>query len=195
MSRIKTISAVCLLVLTTLVFTSLGRSQTATNSPTKAEQGGNEQTMQALLNEVRQLRLAIQRSNLSAYRAQVIIERLRSQQQSVDRLADRLRGARDRIAHVKMGQTELQDELKKMEDRPNEGPESGMRERQDSYKTRLGYLAQEETRLREDESQLAAQLQIEQARLAEINDQLDALQRELETPPVENKPPQGGKRP
>jgi hypothetical protein len=120
---------------------------------------------------------------------------MRSQQQSVDRLADRLRGIRDRIAHVKMAQTELQDELKKMEDRPNEGPESGMRERQDSYKTRLGYLAQEETRLREDESQVAAQLQIEQARLAEINDQLDALQRELESPPAENKPPQGGKRP
>ena len=194
MSRIKTISVVCLLILTTLVFASFGRSQTTTNRPTKAEQGENEQTMRALLNEVRQLRLAIQRSNLSAYRAQVIIERMRSQQQSVDRLADRLRGTRDRIAHVKMGQTELQDELKKMEDRP-EGGESGMRERQDSYKTRLGYLAQEETRLREDESQLAAQLQIEQARLAEINDQLDALQRELETPPAENKPPQGGKRP
>jgi predicted nucleic acid-binding Zn-ribbon protein len=117
---------------------------------------------------------------------------MRSQQQSVDRLADRLRGIRDRIAHVEMGQTEVQDELKRIEGRPNTERDPGM---VDSYKTRLGYLAQEETRLRDDESQLAAQLQIEQARLAEINDQLDALQRELETPPAENKPPQGGKRP
>jgi hypothetical protein len=38
-------------------------------------------------------------------------------------------------------------------------------------------------------------LNIEQARLTELNDQLDALQRELETPPVENRPPQDGKRP
>jgi hypothetical protein len=36
-------------------------------------------------------------------------------------------------------------------------------------------MGQEETRLRENESQLAAQLQIEQAELAELNDQLDAL--------------------
>jgi hypothetical protein len=44
-----------------------------------------------------------------------------------------LRGTRDRIAHVKMGQTELQDELKKIEDRPNEEKDPGMWERQDSY--------------------------------------------------------------
>jgi hypothetical protein len=56
-------------------------------------------------------------------------------------------------------------------------------------------MGQEETRLRENESQLTAQLQIEQAKLAELNDQLDALQRELETSPSENKQPQGGKRP
>src|SRR5262245_66151070 len=91
MSRIKTISVICLLFLTTFGFASFGKSQTTTNSPAKAEQGENERTMQALLNEVRQLRLAIQRSNLSSYHAQVIIERMRSQQQSVDRLTDRLR--------------------------------------------------------------------------------------------------------
>jgi uncharacterized coiled-coil protein SlyX len=59
----------------------------------------------------------------------------------------------------------------------------------------LGSLAQQETRLREVESQLAQQLQTEQAKLADLNEQLDALQRELEIPPAENKPPQSGKRP
>ena len=199
MSRIKTISVICLLFLTTLGFASFGRSQTTTDSPANAAQGENEQTIQALLNEVRRLRLAIQRSNLSAYHAQVIIERMRSQQQSVDRLADRLRGIRDQLDHGKMAQSEFQDLLKKIEGRLNleRDPDKrdDLEEQQETFKTRLGSLAQQETRLREVESQLAQQLQTEQAKLADLNEQLDALQRELEIPPAENKPPQSGKRP
>ncbi|HEV2666222.1 MAG TPA: hypothetical protein VG324_14990, partial [Blastocatellia bacterium] len=108
MLRIKAISIICLLFLTTLGFVSFGRSQTATNNNAKAAQGENEQTMQALLNEVRQLRLAIQKSNLSAYHAQLIIERMRSQRQHVDRLSERLRDARERIANAKIPQAEFQ---------------------------------------------------------------------------------------
>jgi len=199
MLRIKSISIICLLFLTVVVFTSFGRSQTETNNKAKAAQGDNEQTMQALLNEVRQLRLAIQKSNLSAYHAQIIIERMRSQRQHVDRLTERLRETRDRIANGKIPQAEFQHELKKIDrflsqEWPAERRED-LEEQQDMFKTRLAALAKEETRLQEVESQLTAQLQIEQARLAELDDQLDALRRELEMPPAENKSSQGGKRP
>jgi chromosome segregation ATPase len=199
MLRIKSISVICLLFLTVVVFASFGRSQTETNNKAMAAQGDNEQTMQALLNEVRQLRLAIQRSNLSAYHAQLIIERMRSQRQHVDRVAERLRDTRDRIANGKIPQAEFQHELKKIErllsqDVPAERRED-LEEQQDVFKTRLAALAKEETRLQEVESQLNTQLQIEQARLTELDDQLDALRRELEMPPAENKQPQGGKRP
>src|SRR5215510_4774567 len=116
MLRIKIISTICLLFLTTLVFTSFGGPQTATNNNAKDAQGDNEQAMQALVNEVRQLRLAIQRSNLNAHHSQVIIERMRSQQQTVDRLADRLRWARDEASRFKMylplQQAEIQHRLK-----------------------------------------------------------------------------------
>ena len=203
MSRIKTISIICLLFLTTLGFASFGRSQTTTNSPTKAERGENEQTMQALLYEVRELRLAIQRSNLSAYHAQVIIERMRSQQLSADRLTDRLRETRDQIFNWKMRtaleQSELQDRLKDAEDGLSEPVDAITRRGREAdlaiTKKKLGLMAQEEAWMREKESQLAGQLQIEQARLAELNEQLDALRRELETQPAENKRPQSGKRP
>jgi hypothetical protein len=203
MSRIKTISVICLLLLMTLVFASFGRSQTTTNSPANAAQGENEQTMQALLYEVRQLRLAIQRSSLSAYHAQVIIERMRSQHLSVDRLTDRLRETRDQIFNWKMRtaleQSELQDRLKGMEDSLSEPVDAitrrGREADLDITKKKLGLMAQEEAWMREKESQLAGQVQIEQARLAELNEQLDALRRELETPPAENKQPQSGKRP
>ena len=199
MLRIKSISIICLLFLTVVVFASFGRSQTEANKNAKTAQGDNEQTMQALLNEVRQLRFAIQRSNLSAYHAQLIIERMRSQRQHVDRLAESLRDTRDRIANGKIPQAEFQHELKKIERLLSQEGDAERRqdleERQDIFKTRLAALAKEETRLQEVESQLNAQLQIEQARLAELDDQLDALRRELEMPPAENKQPQGGKRP
>jgi chromosome segregation ATPase len=198
MSRIKTISVISFLFLTTSIFGSVGNPQATVNGPAKAAQGENSQPMQALLNEVRQLRIAIQQSNLSVYRAQVIVERMRSQQQRVDRLTERLRETRERMANWKMGQTEVQDELKMIEGRINRATEVADRtnweEHQERLKTRLASMAQENTRLQEQESQLAGQLSIEQAKLAEFNDQLDALQRELETPTVESKPAQDGKR-
>jgi len=203
MLRIKAISIICLLFLTTLVFTSFGGPQTATNNNPEVAQGENGQTMRELVYEVRQLRLAIQRSNLSAYHSQVVIERMRSQQQSVDRLTDRLRGIRDEAFEFKMymplQQTEIQNRLKEIEASLNDPLDAKTRRAREGEleiaKQRLGTLAQQETRLQEKESQLVAQLQIEQAKMTELNDQLDALQRELEAPPSENKPSQGGKRP
>jgi hypothetical protein len=203
MPRIKSISIICLLFLTVVVFASFGRAQTETNNNAKTAQGDNRQTMRALVNEAHQLRLAIQRSNSSAYHSQVVIERMRSQQQTVDRLTERLRWARDEASRFKMylplQQTEVQNRLKEIEANLSETLDANTRRAREGEleiaKQRLGLMAQEETRLRENESQLTAQLQIEQAKLAELDDQLDALRRELEKPPVENKSSQGGKRP
>jgi transcriptional regulator with AAA-type ATPase domain len=199
MSRIKIISIVCLFLLMISGFASFVSSQTGAGNPAKAPQAENDLTMQALLNEVRQLRLAIQRSNLSAYKSQVTIERIRSQQQSVDRLADRLRDVRNQLAGVRMALTDFQSELKRIEGRLNQEVDVEKRrvleEEQERFKSRLAMHAQEEGRMRDSESQLASQLQIEQGRLTELNDQLDVLQRELELPLTESNPAQNGKRP
>jgi hypothetical protein len=199
MSRTETISVICFLFLMISTFGSFGSHQTTVNSPAKAAQGENAQTIQSLLNEVRQLRLAIQQSNLSVYRAQVLVERVRSQQQRVDRLTERLREIRERIANWNIGQADWQESLKMIEGRINRATEAAERynleEEQGRVKRRLAALTQENTRLQEQESQLAGQLNIEQAKLTEFNDQLDALQLELETQSVESKPAQDGKRP
>jgi hypothetical protein len=199
MSPNKTISIIGLLLLIGLGLTSRSNAQTANNSPAQAAQSENTQVMQALLSEVQQLRLAIQRSNLNIYHAQIAIERMRLQQQRVDRQSEQLRGTREQIAGLRMGQAEMQEELKRAELRVSEETDVVKRREfeghQEAMKTRLANLAQEETRLLTQEAQLAAQLQTEQGRLAELNDQLDNLQRELQIPPTENKPAPGGKRP
>jgi hypothetical protein len=76
MSRNKTIAVIGLLLLTVLGLTSLGKSQTATNNSAQAAPDENGQVLQALLSEVQQLRLAIQRSNLNTYHAQIAKENL-----------------------------------------------------------------------------------------------------------------------
>jgi chromosome segregation ATPase len=190
MSRIKTISVICFLFLTFSIFSSIVNAQTSANSPAKSGQGESEQTMHALLNEVRELRLAIQQSNLSVYRTQVVVERMRLQQQLVDRLSERLRGTREQIANWKRELGEWQEETKMIERRINRTTDaterSNLEEQQERFKSRLAAFALENTRMQEQESQLTGQLNIEQAKLADFNDQLDTLQRELEIQPAEN---------
>jgi hypothetical protein len=101
--------------------------------------------------------------------------------------------------YLPIQQAEFENRIKEIEANLNESIDAKTRRAREGeleiMKQRLGLLAQDETRMRENESQLAAQLQIDQGKLAELNDQLDALLREQETPPAENKSPQSGKRP
>lgn len=200
MSRVKTVSVLCLLFFMFLVISSIGNPQTTINDQARAGQGqvDNAQTMQALLSEVRQLRLAIQQSNLSIYRAQVIVERMRTEQQQVDRLTERLRETREGVNVWKREQSDVQDELKFLEVRINRTTNAAelfnQEEQQQRLKARMAFMAQENTRMQEQESQLTQQLILEQGKLSDFNDQLDALQRELETQPAENQPGQGIKR-
>ena len=78
------VSAVGLLIIFGCV--SFNNPKALTSPVNQSLPSDNGQPMQALVNEVRQLRLAIERSNLSAYQAQVTLERLRWQQPRVDRL-------------------------------------------------------------------------------------------------------------
>ena len=107
MSQAKRFLMFGILLLVCLSFTSFSRPQANTNSVNQSQPADNGQTMQALLNEVRQLRLAIQRSNLNAYHAQVTFERVRMQQQRVDRLNEKLSETREQIARMKMEGAQL----------------------------------------------------------------------------------------
>lgn len=197
MSLIRTISIICFLFLATSIITSIANPQTAEN-PARAAQGESEKTMKALLSEVRQLRLAIQQSNISLYRAQVTVERMRTEQQQVDRLTERLRVTRERVNDLKMDQSNIQGELNLLGARINRTTNAAelfnQEEQQERLKARMAAMAQENTRMQDQETQLSQQLNIEQAKLADFNDQLDALQRELETQPAENQAGQGVKR-
>jgi len=195
MSQVKGFLAGGVILLTILGAASFSTPHAFPNLPSQTSQADSGQTMQALLSEVHQLRLAIQRSNLNTYHAQVTLERFRLQQQQVDRLNDKLGGVRAQIARLQIDKSRLQGDSPRLEAQLSQESDPGKRRelenQQQAIKLEVERLLETVSQQREMESQLNGQLQIEQAKLNELNERLDALQKELENM---DKPQQNGQR-
>jgi len=138
----------------------------------------------ALLQEVRTLRIVLQNANTGAKRIQLAAERVRLQQERVDKVNRQLDETRDQLADNKASQTRLEESLKELERQIRQEGFPARRadlERQARLvKTEVEPLSVRETRLRDRESQLLAQLQYEQAQLNGLNGKLDELEREFD---------------
>lgn len=158
-----------------ILFASQDNYAQTRNAP-DAGSASQEQVMQSLLDEVHQLRLAVQHISVNAYRGQVMVERLRLQHELVDRLARELDGVKKQIVEVRAEQPS-KDTLEEAEKQQ----ESGVISRTSLNKIRAS--VEEGNRrgqnLSERESQLAAELATERANLADLNNRLDALEREM----------------
>src|SRR6266699_6407079 len=116
MLRVKYLTIGCLLGLVTLCFVSPTRAQTQTNKPAESGQGDRDQTLQQLLTEVRELRLAVQRATVSNTRFQMLIERVRVQQTHVDSLSRQLENVRSQVAEMKAAKPQMEQQIKDAED-------------------------------------------------------------------------------
>jgi chromosome segregation ATPase len=136
-----------------------------------------------------------QRSNLNTNHAQVTLERLRLQQQQVDRLDDKLGGTRAHIARLQIDKSRLQEDIPRLEAQLSQESDPGKRREleihQQAIKLEIERFLDTISQEREMKSQIIGQLQIEQAKLNELNGRLDTLQKELENV---DKPQQNGKR-
>lgn len=155
--------------------------------------------LNALLQEVRLLRIVLQNTNAGAKRIQLATERVRLQQERVDKVNRELEEARNQLAENKANQARLDETLRELERQIRQEGFPARRadlERQ-SRLTRIEAepLGVREGRLKDRESQLLAQLQYEQSKLNELNGKLDELEREFDaqaalespTPPVRKK--------
>jgi Na+-transporting NADH:ubiquinone oxidoreductase subunit NqrC len=137
----------------------------------------------SLLSEVRQLRLALQRANLIGYRAQILIERLRVQQDRVEQLSRELEQLRQEAVEEKLFDPQITEFAREQESQISREPDAARRnEMEASFKLMRYQLTQREQLRRERETALTMRMQAEQAKLAELNDRLDAVERELEAP-------------
>jgi peptidoglycan hydrolase CwlO-like protein len=144
-----------------------------------------DQIVREILSEVRQLRVEVQRLKASAYQTQVVIERLRLQQEQVARLTRELGEVREKISETKARQVKMNGMFEETEKQMEAGVISP------SELKRIGAeieeLKQREQSLTERESQLSAELDAERVKLITLNRRLDELGQEAASAGVEKK--------
>lgn len=175
--------AVCCLV---TVIWGAQQQQQQSGSAADALPGGERQTLRALLEEVHQLRLALQRANLTSTRAQLAFERMRLQRGRLDTLLREVEGVRSQLLSLREAVAQTTDRHKELEEQLAHTSEPPLRARYERQITLSKQILSSQTRreeqLRERETQLASQIQLEQAKLGELEEQLGNLERELSAP-------------
>jgi chromosome segregation ATPase len=145
----------------------------------------DSQTLQALLSEVRQLRQDIQLTTIMVERAQILIYRLHGQEAAVARASQRLDESREKLARTQEQRKQLSIEIKQ-EEEFIANTENVPAQRK-NYEDRLPHLKARVDSLEGDEQQDQAreieteqQFRAEEAKLNDLRDQLDRLDKTLE---------------
>jgi chromosome segregation ATPase len=186
MSFMKRLTLGCVVALVTVCLFAPTRTLAQTNKPGESAKGDSDQTLKQLLTEVRELRLAVQRATVSNTRFQIVIERVRVQQAHVDALSRQLENMHSQVAEMKAAKPQMEQQIKDAEDlldrTPDPSAHADLESRIKGGKANLARLTQEDERLRNREAALDTELQAAQAKLNELNGQLDSLMSELKGP-------------
>jgi chromosome segregation ATPase len=141
------------------------------------------QALQTLLAEVRQLRIAIERSNQIGPRIQISMERLRLQQEQVARIARQLDDLRRELDKSRPEQAKVQQRIQALDSQATQTADPVHRKEMEEVSKELKLEAEQAEKSLQQaqvrEGELASRLQAEQGRLAELNDRLDQVERAL----------------
>jgi translation initiation factor 2B subunit (eIF-2B alpha/beta/delta family) len=153
-------------------------------------QNQSDATIQVLITEIRQLRLALEKSAIVAPKIQVTLQRVQLQQDTVHRLQRQLEDHRDQLAKATKEELTMAAHAKSLEEHLSQEQEPARRKQIEEELKHIRPLAEktEQQRMhdqqqRQRESDLAAKLQMEQSKLDELNDKLTSLERLLDPPP------------
>jgi chromosome segregation ATPase len=147
----------------------------------------DSQTLQALLSEVRQLRQQFQSYSAATQRTQILFFRIQTQQALVERASQRTEEARNKLAETQNERKRAEAFAKSAQDRlehPDPGDDrKGLENQAAFYKQRLEDLPGEEQQRQAKLSDAEEQLRAEQAKLDDLNAQLDQLDKTLQKAP------------
>ena len=155
--------------------------------PAFGQSGSSDsQTLQALLAEVRQLRHDLQTTTVGAQRAQILIYRVQAQESIVRRMQERVDDARSRLAQVRTEQSNRAASIKQIEEkkRRNKTPAAEQKDLEDiltQIKVRFDADANKEGEIQATIIEAEDRLRMEQAKLVGLQDQLDRLEKTLES--------------
>jgi chromosome segregation ATPase len=143
------------------------------------------QALQALVSEIRQLRLDLQTTTIATQRVQIVLYRLQSQTALVTRANSHLEDARSSLANTQSEKKIVSARAQQMEDsaRATQNPmeRKVIEEAFSQTKPVLERLSADEQRLQSRVIDAETQYRAEQARLAELQDQLDRLDKVLDS--------------
>ncbi len=161
----------------TLLFSMAAFGQTSSN---------DSDTLKSLLSEVRLLRHDLQTTTVAAQRAQILVYRAQAQESVVRRTQERVDDTRSRLAQIQTEQRNRASSIKQAEEKRSQNETTTAEQ-----KELEGMLAQIKARFdadanKEQETQARLieseeQLRLEQAKLGGLQDQLDRLEKLLES--------------
>jgi peptidoglycan hydrolase CwlO-like protein len=133
----------------------------------------SEQSLQELVTEVRQLRATLQRMNVAVYKGQVLLERLKLQQEDMTRISRELAETRESIYSARAEHFKLKEHVRLLK----EGTESGVRHSNElaTANSELEEVIQRQERLIARETRLAAELETARTALQDLNHKLNFL--------------------
>jgi hypothetical protein len=144
-----------------------------------------DKTLNQLLVEVRELRLALERTTSISTRFHMLIERWKVEQADADLLDKNLETVRSQLNKLAGAKVEASDQLKDLEKRITE---SSNDERQaieialKEIRRNLELRTAEETRQLQVEADLVMRRRMKDSKLTELNGELDQLLNELKSP-------------
>jgi chromosome segregation ATPase len=159
----------------------------------------DRQINEQLLAEVRQLRQTLERVTLVIPRMLLTVQRVQFQQDRVTRLSEQVDAARRDLANAQQGQRFVADRTKYLENTLSGSPDAQTRRQSElelgQLKAQLEHNNAFEQQQRTRESDLSGQLQAEKGRLNELNDQLNQMDRAIDSyqtnaPSVSRKAPE-----
>jgi hypothetical protein len=176
MKRITICTFFCLI---TLFILNSQQSYAQSEGSSRSSQVIQGQMLKELLDEVRQLRIDLMRMNGNAYRAQMMIERLRLQQEQVNRLTLELNKVNSEIGDLRSARPGLKEKIEGLEKKVETGVISPSELK--AAKAAMERLGQREQSLVEREPQLTAELSAERGNLEALKVRLDEIEREILT--------------
>lgn len=147
-------------------------------------QSATDKELREIAGELRLLRAEMRRISVTAQRAQVMIDRIRLQQEQVVRLGRDIADVRDKLEQVRSDQARAKTMIKAAKKQL----EAGLRDEEDvkAFTLATEELENREQALLRKEAALATELELAQGTLAELNSKLDEIEREMAQPSADD---------
>ena len=143
------------------------------------------QALQALVAEIRQLRQDMQATTLATQRVQIVLYRLQTQTALVTRASSRLDDARSSLGNLQSDKKTIADRVPQLEESAKSVQDPKERKNMEDVlvgtKMQLERLAADEQRLQSRAIDAETQFRAEQNKLADLQDQLDRLDKLLDS--------------